>query len=332
MPRRSRIDAPGAIQHVIVRGIERRKIFWDPSDCDALLTRLSHLVRESGVRCYAWALLPNHFHLLLRTGKTPLPRLMRRLLTGYAVEFNRRHHRHGHLFQNRYKSILCQEEPYLLELVRYIHLNPVRNGLVDSVEALADYPYCGHGMLVGTRTGDWQATDAVLGLFGSSRHRARKRYQEFVQAGVRRGRRPELTGGGLRRSLRGWVDVEQARRETRIMSDERILGDGEFVGGVLRAAEEELVRRSALRRRYDLDRLAGEVGRICSVSPDDLFSRQRTRRLVEARSLFCYWAVEELGETGASMARRLGLTQPAVSMAVSRGRVLAKERRYRLEG
>jgi len=134
MPRKARIDAPGALHHIIVRGIERRKIFYDDNDRDNFLNRLGVILIESQNQCFAWALIPNRLHLLLRTGVAPIATVMRRLLTGYAVSFNRRHRRHGQLFQNRYKSILCQEDPYLIELVRYIHLNPLRAGLVVRCE------------------------------------------------------------------------------------------------------------------------------------------------------------------------------------------------------
>ena len=102
MPRKARIDAPGALHHIIVRGIERRKIFYDDSDRDNFLERLGGVLTETGTPCFAWTLIPNHAHLLLRTGVTPIATVMRRLLTGYAVSFNRRHRRHGQLFQNRY--------------------------------------------------------------------------------------------------------------------------------------------------------------------------------------------------------------------------------------
>jgi REP element-mobilizing transposase RayT len=126
MPRKARIDSPGALHHIIVRGIERRKIFFDDSDRDNFVERLGNLISETGTPCFAWALMPNHAHILLRTGLTSVATVMQRLLTGYAVSFNLRHRRHGQLFQNRYKSILCQEDSYLLELVRYIHFHPVK--------------------------------------------------------------------------------------------------------------------------------------------------------------------------------------------------------------
>src|SRR3990172_7539602 len=133
MPRGPRLDAPGTLHHVMVRGIERRAIFRDDRDRADFLRRLAALAAGGALTVYAWALLPNHCHLLLRPGARPLARAMRSLLTGYAGAFNRRHHRAGHLFQNRYKSIVVEEEPYFLELVRYLHLNPVRAGLVPNL-------------------------------------------------------------------------------------------------------------------------------------------------------------------------------------------------------
>jgi putative transposase len=124
MPNRYRIDAPGALHHIIGRGINRQRIFKDDADRDNFLDRLGNILSETQTACFAWALIPNHFHLLLRTGTTAISTVMRRLLTGYAVSYNFRHRRHGHLFQNRYKSILCQQDPYMMELVGYIHLNP----------------------------------------------------------------------------------------------------------------------------------------------------------------------------------------------------------------
>ena len=149
MPRQPRLDAPGVLQHVMARGIERRKIFWDDKDRTSFLERFAVILEETQTQCYAWSLIPNHFHLLLRTGPTPLKKVMGRLMTGYAVTFNKRHNRSGHLFQNRYKSVICEEDPYLLELIRYIHLNPLRAGLVKDLKELDKYPWTGHSTILG---------------------------------------------------------------------------------------------------------------------------------------------------------------------------------------
>ena len=149
MPRGPRVDAAGAVHHVMLRGIERRQIFLDARDHEDFLRRLDHLIPELGFRCFAWVLMPNHVHLALQTGPVPLPRLMARLGTGYAGYFNRRHDRVGHLFQNRYKSRLVADERDLLGVVLYVHRNPLRAGLVASMEALGRLDWCGHGALSG---------------------------------------------------------------------------------------------------------------------------------------------------------------------------------------
>jgi putative transposase len=134
MPRVARLDTPCLLHHVMIRGIERRKIFNDDHDRENFIERLSILLPEAKTRCYAWSFLSNHAHFLLRSGPAGIAALMRRLLTGYAVSYNRRHKRHGQLFQNRYKSIICQEDVYLQELVRYIHLNPLRANIVIDLQ------------------------------------------------------------------------------------------------------------------------------------------------------------------------------------------------------
>jgi REP element-mobilizing transposase RayT len=211
MPRKACIDTPGVLDHIIVRGIERSEIFRDKGDRDQFIERLGDILSETDTPCYTWALIPNHVHLLLKTGLTPIATIMRRLLTGYALYFNRRHRRHGHLFQNRYKSILCQEELYLRELLRYIHLNPLRAKLVGDMNVLDNYPYSGHSAFVGKVFRDWQHVDYVLGLFGKRKSDARKAYRRFVEKGVLQGRRPELTGGGLVRSIGGWTALRALR-------------------------------------------------------------------------------------------------------------------------
>jgi len=327
MPRRARIDAPGALHHIMVRGIERRKIFRDSKDKDHFVERLGNILNETSTPCYAWALLSNHVHLLLRTGNQPIAGVMGRLLTGYAVTFNRRHRRQGQLFQNRYKSTLCQEDPYLLELVRYIHLNPLRANLVENYSQLGRYKYCGHGVLLGNKGNDWQDVDYVLGLFSRRGKTAQNLYEKYVSEGIEKGRRPELVGGGLIRSLGGWSEARKlGKKEKRVKGDERILGDSEFVLDTLEEASERFERRYELKAKgYDLDALAERVGEIFGMEARDLWTPGKYRRLIKPRRVFCYWGVRELGETATSMAKRLGLTQAGVSKSVSRGEKIVKE-------
>lgn len=332
MPRKSRIDAAGALQHVMVRGIERRKVFRKDGDRDHFLSRLGEVIEETKTICYAWALLPNHFHLLLRTGPVPISTTMRRLLTGYAVWYNRTHRRHGHLFQNRFKSILCQEDAYLTELVRYIHLNPIRAGIVGSIGELGRYPYSGHSVLIGKIKKNWQETAGVLGFFGDKAGSARCAYKEYVEKGIGQGRRDDLSGGGLIRSAGGWEGVKALRKEKAYQrSDERILGDGEFVGSVLAAAEEEMEKRYWLRSHgYDLEKIGLRVSEVMRADPGAVWKKGRYRHVVEARSLFCYWAVRELGVPMSLLAGKLEISIPAVSKSVIRGQSIAEARGYTL--
>jgi putative transposase len=145
MPRSASLDIPGILQHVIVRGIERCNIFLDDQGRSSFLERFSSLLEKTVMRCFAWVLLSRHFHLFLMPTCTNLSTLMRHMLTGYAVVFNRKYKRSGHLFQNRYKPIACESEPILLELVRYIHLNPLRAGLISNLDELDRHPSSGHG-------------------------------------------------------------------------------------------------------------------------------------------------------------------------------------------
>ena len=326
MPRRSRIDAAGALHHVMVRGIERGTVFRNDTDRNHFLERLGEILQETKTICYAWALIPNHFHLLLRTGPVPITTVMRRLLTGYALWYNRRHRRHGHLFQNRFKSILCQEDIYLLELVRYIHLNPIRARLVRDLDELGRYAYCGHSVLMGKVKKPWQDTQWVLRLFGEKIGAARRAYRAFVEKGIAQGRRVDLTGGGLLRSAGGWEGVKVLREEKVYQkNDERILGDGDFVGRVLASAEEAMEKRYALRSRgLDLDGVASRVSEVLSLKPEELWSAGKYRRIVEARSLLCYWAVRELGVPMSSLAQKLGISIPSVSDSVTRGKKIAE--------
>jgi putative transposase len=327
MPRKARIDAPGAIHHIIVRGIERRKIFFDDTDRSNFLDRLGNILTETETACFAWALIPNHFHLLLRTGKCSISTVMSRLLTGHAMAFNRRHDRSGRLFQNRYKSILCQEETYLLELVRYIHLNPLRAGLVADIKALDAYPFCGHAAIIGRLRSQWQDDGYVLKLFANKKHTARRLYKEFIQKGVGQGKCPELIGGGLIRSSGGWAAIKSLRKANiELKSDERLLGDSDFVERVLQAAEEAFEQKYELKAKgYDLDKLAERVARIFSIEPAQIFQPGKQPTKVKARSLFSYWAVRKLGYKMADLAPRLNISQPAVSICTQRGERIALE-------
>jgi putative transposase len=310
MPRKARIDMPGLLQHVIVRGIEKRKIFLDDNDRRMFVDRLSALLAETGTDCFAWAMLGNHFHLLLRCNRTRLSVFMKRLLTGYAINFNHKHGRSGHLFQNRYKSIVCEEDAYLLELIRYIHLNPLRAKAVPDLESLDGYPWSGHGVLMGRRELPCQTVDEVLLLFGKRLSDSRRKYRQFVAEGVARGRRPEMVGGGLRRSRKAGGEKEDFE-----MFDDRVLGSGEFV----EALQQEAGIREILPPKWSLAEIQELVCDQFQVAPESILRRTRVALVSEVRAVFCYVAVRVAGKPGVDVGCFLAMGSSAVSRAVLRG-------------
>jgi len=332
MPRKARIDAPGALHHIIIRGIERKKIFQDDVDRENFLHRLGVILNDTSTYCFAWVLIPNHVHLLLRTGSIPLATVMRRLLTGYAISYNRRHRRHGQLFQNRYKSILCQEDLYLLELVRYIHLNPLRAKLVSDLKQLEKYPYSGHSIILGKNKNNWQNVDYVLRFFAYKASMARRLYRAFVKEGIHEGRKPNLVGGGLIRSSGGWSTVKALRKsQMRLKGDERILGDSDFVEKILEAGQKKIDRRNSLEALgYDLNKIVQRVADLLVVGPEEVLALGKHPQRVKARSSLCYWTTRELGMSMTELAGKLGLSQPTVSISAKRGEKIAINSGFKL--
>jgi len=332
MPRQARIDAPGAFHHIICRGIERKSIFLDDVDRNNFVSRLAAILQQTSTFCFAWVLIPNHFHLLLQSGTSPIATVMERLLTGHAGYFNRRHNRHGHLFQNRYKSILCQADPYFLELVRYIHLNPIRAEIVTTMEELKHYNYCGHGQLMGINTASWQPVEEVLTRFDMDLLSARNKYEKFVSDGIDMGKQPKLAGGGLLRSAGGWEKIVLARRfGEHLKSDERILGDSDFVEEVLNAAQERLERVSLCRvKGVTLEWAAQRVADLLKIAVSDVWRHGNGFKTVQARSLLCFWAIQELGMTATAVGKTLDLSRSGASRAALRGGKLADEKGWSL--
>ena len=242
---------------------------------------------------------------------------MRRLLTGYAVTFNLIHQRVGHLFQNRYKSVVCDKENYLLELVRYIHLNPIRSGLVRTLEELDQYPWSGHSVLIGYRTLEGQVVDEVLEYFGRTLSRARRKYRDFVSDGLGVGRREELAGGRDREKQGSKRNAEES-----VAVDSRILGDRVFADRVLRN------RRLSERGRVSvsLSELIGRVSSILGVDEKLIRQPSKIRSLSEARGIISYIGVRELGYRGLEVGRELNLGAAGVSVALRRGESILRER------
>ena len=322
MPRGARLDAPGTLHHVIIRGIERRQIVDDDNDRENFVSRLGEIAVDTGTSVYAWTLMTNHAHILVRSGLAGLPAFMRRLLSGYAIFYNRRHRRYGHLFQNRYKSIVCEEDPYFKELVRYIHLNPLRAGMVDTITKLGRYKWCGHSVIVDHGKNRWQDIKYVLMWFGRKEREAIKAYKKFVKEGIVIGKRPDLTGGGLIRSMGGW-SVVKAMRKSGIKedSDERILGSGEFVSEMIKQADKKV--KFQLPRPERQKAIKAEIKIVCKseeVTEAMLQSGSRRPPLPQLRKTIALKLVTEYGVSLAETARKLGISTSGVAQILRRSK------------
>jgi putative transposase len=261
MARKPRIHFPGALYHVIARGNRRQGVFLDEKDLERFLAYLSDYKNRYAFHLYAYALMKNHLHLLLEVEDVPLSRIMQTLLFRYTRYFNRRHGEVGHLFQGRYKAILCDKDAYLLELVRYIHLNPVRAEMVKEPE---DYRWTGHLSYFGRGAHDLIDEEFVLGQFSDKRSLGRRRYRQFVWEGI--------LGGHEEKYYR--------------VKDQRYLGEDSFVERI----EKERKEPRGWVYEVPLGAICEETSIAMGITRDKLYSMTRDREGARGRGIVGYLA------------------------------------------
>jgi putative transposase len=322
MARSGRLDWSGAVQHVMARGIEKRAIFMDEDDRVQFVNRIRKCVAETGISIYAWALMPNHVHFLIQTGNVPISKFMQKLLTGYAVYFNKKYDRVGHLFQNRFKSVVVQAETYLLKLIGYIHLNPLKSEIVKDYDSLKHYLWTGHIGLMFPGFYPWQETDQVLNTFSGNKTTKIGEYEEFISrfdnSACYDGRFEE---GSFLLGNKGLLCLEEATPgEISGNSHHRILGDIDFAHAVLSRLRQ--FRRNNLRDRgseHDsVDRVIKYAEEKWKISRTALSSSGRTRSVSRARECVCYVLVNIVGLSLTDAGRILNLSGQAVHSAGSR--------------
>ncbi|MCP3986392.1 MAG: hypothetical protein GY723_18585 [bacterium] len=187
MTRPLRLDAPGCIHHVTMRGVDGRAVFLDDVDRESLVGRLSGILPESGATCFAWAFMTNHVHMVLKTGQRHLSKVMHRVNGGFVSHFNARHGRRGYLFQSRFTSRIAANDTDVLGLIRYVHLNPLRGGLVPSLDRLPTYPWTGHAALLGLgEPRPFHSPQQALRHFDEDPEKARARLRDWMAIDERR--------------------------------------------------------------------------------------------------------------------------------------------------
>ena len=241
MPRTGRLHIDGGYYHVIGRGLERRRVFNQVADKKDFLDRLGAGRDRTGAQCLAWAVMTKHIHLAIQVAEEPLPRIMQNLSFRYTRWINKKQTRTGHLFQGRYKAILVDADNYLLQLVRYIHLNPVRAGMVKNPE---DHAWSGHRAYLGIETLPWLYSDWVLSQFAKRVKKCRQRYEAFVRAGKEEGYRQDFHHGG---------------EDGRVLADDRFLEQvlGESVQSLPQASLDEIVDYVSAEYRVTEEELLG---------------------------------------------------------------------------
>jgi REP element-mobilizing transposase RayT len=278
MARKPRVEFEGAFYHVIVRGNQRRDIFRDDRDRATYLERLEHYRKKYGFKIYAYVLMSNHVHLLIETQKTPLSKVMQGIQFSYTQYYNRCHKTVGHLFQGRYKAILCDQDSYLLELVRYLHLNPAR---LHRPKDPWKYRWSSQRAYLGEKSPVEVDTKLVLGRFGRALGQARRAYRKFVEEGIGQGHEDR------------YYEVV----------DQRFLGDENFLEKVHKQARGGEVEVKG--PKVPFGRLLEAVAKEHRVTTGDLTGPGRQRRWVRARAMLVYLAREWSEVTCKELAGRL---------------------------
>lgn len=311
MARQARLDYEDSVHHVMGRGIEKRPIFTGDCDRTEFIRRLGHVCSQCAIEVYAWSLMPNHFHLLLRRTSIPLGMAMQRLLCGYAQWFNRRHERSGRLFQNRYKSKLVQTELYLTRLVRYIHRNPEKAGMID-LDDLHTFAWSGHAALMGSHMHKWQDTKTVLSYFGDSIEEARHSLESFM-------RRDEPEPEELSR----WVWMlrfGQRKRKCPVPA----LGSEEFRRSLAVSRDKPPEEPGSA----SPGTLASVIGAVCNemkIEQGKLRGGKQSKSLARARAIVSHVGTGMLGLTCVQVSRFLGVTPQSVNICARKGEKILTE-------
>ncbi|MFC1521284.1 transposase [Elusimicrobiota bacterium] len=291
MPRSARVDWPGAIQHIMARGIEKRDIFNTNRDYESFIERLGEGVVKYHIQCFAWVLIPNHIHLCVRSGPKGIAPLMRSVLTGHANYFNKKYERVGHLFQNRYKSKICEDEAQLFCLIRYIHSNPLRAGFVESVSRLSAYPWSGHSSIMGLGSMPWQDVNAVLLEFGDTHKKARRAYTQFL-------RQDEAEDDIKKFGMFSSVQNNSA-------DDDLVLSKNDLAQSILEKAEERMEISNKL-SRLSIEEIVRLISQKHEIPYYKLLIKGRKLNISKAKAELIYIGTEYLGKSLQEMA---GLTK-----------------------
>jgi REP element-mobilizing transposase RayT len=320
MPRKARLNVPGAVYHVMGRCLDHLALFVDDDDHERFLSVLGLYLERTATRCYGWAFMRNHYHLVIRLGNRELWELMKPLNMHYAQFHRNKYGRRGPLFMDRFKSIATQDQNYVQELVRYVHLNPVRAGICKSLEALDKYPWSGHSALMGLKNRNFQDTGTVLKRFGRTVSDAREKYRKFLSEGMESDDQSDMLVALVRKSNSG----SEGGRSANCW----VIGDPEFVKNAVASVEANRLRISRFEREGgSLGTIADKICRKFGITPELLKERHRGGAASDARKAFAYVAAKEFRASLGVVADYLGVGRTAVSAMSRDGRGIAESKK-----
>ncbi len=314
MPRKARITVTGAIHHIMSRGIEGKQIFLDDQDRHFFLDNLENMLGKTGYLLYAWCLMKNHFHLLIRINEYPLGAFMRVLNSRYAQYFRKKSETRGYLFQDRYKSIVTQDQHYIEEMVRYIHLNPVRAGICTTIEQLDTYPWTGHPVLVGLQSWQTQNTRDVLKRFDRKRAKAIEMYCKFLKSGI--DKEPEIYST---------IRKTNFQSENIHNTGSWVIGNQEFVSKAMTADNAKRTRLARYAKEgISIEEIAAKISRQYGLSDGEILKRGKNNLISESRKV-CAYTLNRLYDIPViQIARYFNISSPAVSAMVAEGEKIEK--------
>lgn len=319
MPRKARLNVPGAIYHVMSRCLDHYVLFNDDEDSEFFLSLLERYLVQAGVLCYAWALMNNHYHLVLRVGEVELGRIMKPLNMHYAYYHRKKYPRRGPLFMDRFKSIATQDQHYVEELIRYVHLNALRAGICKDLDALEKYPWSGHCALMNAHVRrSFHETESVLKRFGSTVKDARGNLREYMALGVASQENDDVLVSLVRKSNAG----SEEGRSSRCW----VIGDREFVVKALESAAATHLRISRFEKEGgDLEIIARSIGELFGVSVEEMKKRHRGNTISMARMVFAHSADRHYQAPHRLIAEFLNVGATAISGMSRKGSVIMDE-------
>lgn len=320
MPRKARLIVPGAIYHIMGRCLDQYQLFSDDTDRNQFLSFLERYLKQTKTKCYAWSLMNNHYHLLLRIGEIQLWEILKPLNMRYAQYHKMKVGRRGPLFLDRFKSIATQDQNYAQELVRYVHLNPIRAGICTSLKGLDKYPWCGHAALMGKTQNSFQDTKTVLKRFGQNDEDARAAYCQFLQEGINSGSDGDPIVDLVRKSNSGKESIKKASCW--------VIGDREFVLKAIDSSEGRRLRISRFEREgRNFKGILHTIKKYLNIDEKIIQERHRGGIHSDARKVFAYLAARAYNAPVSEIANFLNVGISAVSGLSRAGREIATKRK-----